>query len=195
MKALLYYILNYTFPKLEKDVIKIIKNEKKLVIFDVGCYRGFFTKTILKSIKKKKYKFYLFDINKNVKGYIANLLKLKNVYYNEVAISNKNGTAKYNYNSFFESSGSSLSSFYKNDIKWVSSRKLVLKLLFLSTKNYIKYRVSTITLDNFLKKNKVKSVDVIKVDVDGSEYEFLQGARKTLKKNKVKIILLEIDYV
>ena len=37
----------------------------------------------------KKYKFYLFDINKNVKGYITNLLKLKNIYYNEVAISNK----------------------------------------------------------------------------------------------------------
>ena len=69
---------------------------------------------------------------------------------------------------------------------------MVLKLLFLSTKNYIKYKVSTITLDNFLKKNKIKSVDVIKVDIDGSEYEFLQGARKTLKKNKVKIILLEI---
>ena len=94
MKALLYYILNYTFPKLEKDVIKIIKNEKKLVIFDVGCYRGFFTKTILKSIKKKKYKFYLFDINKNVKQYIADLLKLKNIYYHEVAISNRNGKAK-----------------------------------------------------------------------------------------------------
>jgi len=192
MKALLYYVLNYSFPKLEKEIIKILENEKKLVIFDIGCYRGFFTNSLLKSIKKKKYKFYLFDINKNVKKYIANLLKLKNVYYNEIAISNKNGKAKYNYNRFFESSGSSLSSLYKNDIGWVSSRKLILKILFLSTKSFIQYQVSTITLDSFLKKNKIKSVDVIKVDIDGSEYEFLQGAKKTLKKNKVKMILLEI---
>ena len=53
MKAILYYILNLTFPKLEKEIIKIIKNEKKLIVFDIGCYRGVFTKTILKSIKKK----------------------------------------------------------------------------------------------------------------------------------------------
>ena len=192
MKALLYYILNYTFPKLEKDVIKIIKNEKKLVIFDIGCYRGFFTKTFLKSIKIKNYKFYLFDINKNVKRYILKLTKLKNVYYNEIAISNKNGKAKYNYNPTFESSGSSLSSLCRNDFKWVRSRKLILKTLFLNTKDFIQYEVSTITLDSFLKKNKINSVDVIKVDIEGSEYAFLQGAQKTIIKNMVKIVLLEV---
>jgi len=57
MKAILYYILNFTFPKLEKEIIKIVKNRKKLIVFDVGCYRGVFTKTILKSIKKKNINF------------------------------------------------------------------------------------------------------------------------------------------
>jgi len=192
LKTILYYIVNYTFPNFVKDIIKIVKNEKKLVIFDIGCHRGVFTKTILKLIKKKKYKFYLFDINKNVKKYITNLLKLKNIYYNEVAISDKNGKAKYNYNRFFEFSGSSLSSLVKSDIKWVTSRKLILKILFLNSSGFIKYPVSTITIDKFLEKNKIKLVDVMKVDIDGSEYEFLQGAKKTLENNKVKIILLEI---
>ena len=192
MKAILYYILNFTFPKLEKEIIKIVKNKKKLIVFDIGCYRGIFTETILKSIKIKKYKFYLFDINKNVKQYIANLLKLKNIYYHEVAICNRNGKAKYNYNSFFEPSGSSLSSLVKSDIKWVTSRKLISKILFLNSKGFIKYPVSTITIDKFLEKNKIKLVDVMKVDIDGSEYEFLQGAKKTIENNKVKIILLEI---
>ena len=54
MKTILYYILNLTFPKLEKEIIKIVKNKKKLIVFDIGCYRGVFTKTILKLIKKKK---------------------------------------------------------------------------------------------------------------------------------------------
>ena len=193
MKAILYYMLNFTFPKLEKEIIKIVKNRKKLIVFDVGCYRGVFTKTILKSIKKKKYKFYLFDINKNVKQYIADLLKSKNIYYHEVAISNRNGKAKYNYNGFFEAAGTSLSSLYKNDIKWVASRKLLLKILFLKTGKFTKYLVSTITIDKFLEKNKIKSVDVMKVDTDGSEFKFLQGANETLKNNKVKIILLEVS--
>ena len=83
-----------------------------------------------------------------------NLLKLKNIYYHEIALSNKNGTAMYNYNSSFESSGSSLSSVYKNDTKWINSRKFILKILSPNTKEngFIKYRVKTITLDNFLKK-------------------------------------------
>ena len=192
LKSIFYYIVNFTYPSFEKSIIRILKNEKKLIIFDIGCYRGVFTKVILKLLTKKKYKFYLFDINKNVKKYIANLLKLKNIYYHEVAISNKNGKANYNYNLFFEYAGSSLSSLVKNDIKWVTSRKLISKILFLNNEGFIKYPVSTITIDKFLEKNKIKSVDVMKVDIDGSESEFLQGANETLKNNKVKIILLEV---
>ena len=54
MKKLIYYILNYTFHRFEPEIMKILKNEKKLVIFDVGCFRGIFTKKILKLIDKKK---------------------------------------------------------------------------------------------------------------------------------------------
>ena len=190
---LLYHIANYTLQhSFEKEILKILKNEKKLVIFDVGCYRGVFTKTMLNLVEKRKYKFYLFDINKNVKKYIASLLKLRNVYYNEIALSNKNGIANYYYNSFFESAGSSLSSIVKNDAKWNFSRKLIFKILFQSSKDFIKYQVSTITLDNFIKKNEIQSIDVLKIDIEGSEYELLKGAKTTLKNNKVKIILVEI---
>ena len=190
---LLYYIANYTLQhSFEKEILKILKNEKKLLIFDVGCYRGVFTKTMLNLVEKRKYKFYLFDINKNVKKYIASLLKLRNVYYNEIALSNKNGIANYYYNSFFESAGSSLSNIVKNDAKWNFSRKLIFKILFQSSKDFIKYQVSTITLDNFIKKNEIQSIDVLKIDIEGSEYELLKGAKTTLKNNKVKIILVEI---
>ena len=193
MKKLIYYILNYTFHRFEAKIIKILKNEKNLVVFDIGCFRGVFTKNILKLIDRKKIKFYLFDINKNTKKYISNLILSRNISYNEVALINKNGTAEYNYNSFFESSGSSLSPLFRNDAKWISSRKFLLKILLQSTKNYVKYRVPTLTLDTFVKKKRIKSIDLLKVDIDGSEYEFLQGAKVTLKENKIKVILIEIN--
>ena len=177
---------------LKNEIIKVLKKEKKLTVFDVGCYKGVFAKKILELVGKKKIKIYLFDVNKNVKKYIANLLKLKNVHYNEIALHNKNGKAVYHYNGSFECSGSSLSTLIKDDAVWVLSRKIILKMLFLRTEGFTKYTVPTITLDSFVKKNKIKSIDLLKVDIEGSEHLMLQGARKTLKKNKIKTILIEI---
>ena len=192
MKKLIYYIMSLIEHKLEDEILKVLKKEKKLTVFDVGCYRGVFTKKILELVEKKKIKFYLFDVNKNVKKYILNILKLKNVNFHEIALHNKNGKALYHYNSFFDCSGSSLSSLIANDKKWILSRKILLKMLFLSTKDFVKYEVPTITLDSFVKRNNIKLIDILKIDIDGSEYQMLQGAKNTLKNNKVKIILTEI---
>lgn len=195
MKNFIYYILNSTFPKFEKKILKVLKNEKNLIIFDVGCYKGVFTKNIQKLLGEKRSKFFLFDINKNVRKYIGGLIKLNNITYNEIGLSNKSGKAIYNYNSSFESSGSSLSSVYKSDTKWNSSRKFILKILSPndSQKGFIKYTVKTITLDNFTKKNKIKFIDILKIDVDGFEQQLLEGAKNTLKNNKVKTLLIEIS--
>ena len=43
-----------------------------------------------------------------------------------------------------------------------------------------------------MKKNKIKSIDILKIDIEGSEYELLKGAKNALKKEKIKIILIEI---
>ena len=49
---LLYYLANYTFQhSFEKKIVKLIKDKKKIVIFDVGCYRGAFTKNIFNLIR------------------------------------------------------------------------------------------------------------------------------------------------
>ena len=66
MKKLIYYLLNYFSHNLENKIINILKNKKNIIIFDVGCFKGVFSRKILTLIKSKKFKFYLFDINKNV---------------------------------------------------------------------------------------------------------------------------------
>ena len=193
MKKLIYYILNFFSHNFERSIVYLLKKEKKLVIFDVGCFRGLFSKKIYTLIKEKKFKFFLFDINKNAKKYVSNLISSPHFNFYALALSSKNGTAIYNYNSFFESSGSSLSTLYKKDKKWILSRKLILKLLLQSTKDFIKYKVTTAKLDSFVKKNKIKSIDILKVDIEGSEYEFFKGSKVTLEKNYIKTILVEIS--
>ena len=88
-----------------------------------------------------------------------------------------------------------MSSVYKSDYKWNNSREVILKILSFnnSQKGFIKYKVKTITLDNFTKKNKIKYIDILKIDVDGHEQQLLQGAKNTLKNNKVKTLLIEIS--
>ena len=66
-------------------------------------------------------------------------------------------------------------------------------MLLQKTESYTQFKVKTTTLDNFVKKNKIKGIDILKVDIDGSELEFLKGAKNTLKKNKVRLILIEIN--
>ena len=57
-----------------------------------------------------------------------------------------------------------------------------------STKNK-QENVNITTLDNFVKENNINQIDVIKVDIEGYELKFLQGAKETIKRFKPKIII------
>ena len=67
MKKFIYYLLNIFAHNMETEIVNILKTKKKLVVFDVGCFKGVFSRKILNLIKEKKSIFYLFDINKNSK--------------------------------------------------------------------------------------------------------------------------------
>lgn len=82
-----------------------------------------------------------------------------------VAISNKNGKQK----------------LYFSDTKPINS------LLYQLSQNYVE--VQTLTLDSLVEKLKLKKVDWMKVDVEGVEYEVLEGAKNTLKNNNVNLII------
>ena len=159
--------------------IKNRLNHKNPIIFDVGCFNGNFSRKLIKDLKLKKVNFYLFDANPN--------LKIKEFnYFNEV-FSNKIGFRKFNLNTFFPSSGSSLKKTIKDDKLWNFSRRLI-TMKFNQPFRVIK--VKTNTLDNFCKIKKIKRVDLLKIDVEGSELDVLRGAKKLL--NSVSIIQLEI---
>jgi len=159
--------------------IKNLLGHKNPIIFDVGCFNGNFSRKLYKDLKLKKENFYLFDANPN--------LKIKEFkYFNEV-FSNKISYRKFNLNNFFPSSGSSLKKTIKDDKLWNFSRKLITMKL---NQPFSIIKVKTNTLDNFCKIKKIKRVDLLKIDVEGSELDVLRGAKKLL--NSVRIIQLEI---
>jgi len=74
-----------------------------------------------------------------------------------------------------------------NDFFWNLSRKLV---TFNILKKFIKFKVQTITLDNFCKKKKINKIELLKIDTEGHEFDVLKSGKKILKNTK--IIQLEI---
>jgi FkbM family methyltransferase len=50
-------------------------------------------------------------------------------------------------------------------------------------------QVNTITLDTLISKQKIKNIGLIKIDVEGAEYEVLKGANKTLTRIHPPVII------
>ena len=59
----------------------------------------------------------------------------------------------------------------------------------LTEKNNKKQQYITISIDDFIKDKKIKKIDFIKMDVEGSELNVLQGAITSLKKYKPKLAI------
>ena len=154
-------------------------NSKKPIIFDVGCFMGNFSRNLKKKLNLKNKNFYLFDANPN--------LKIKDFKYNNFVFSDKIQIRNFYLNEFFPSSGSSLKEDTKNDIKWNYTRKLI---TLSPNKDFKILKVKTNTIDNFCKNNKIIKIDILKIDVEGSELEVLKGSKKIL--NKTHLIQLEI---
>ena len=177
-----YNFINHYFQNsFTNEICRIINNSKinkKINIFDIGSYLGNFSREIKKKINKKA-NFYLFDPNPYI--------KLNDFNYNCLGISNRIGKKNYYYNSFFPSSGSGFNKISMNDFFWSLSRKLVTFNIF---KKFIKFKVQTITLDNFCKKKKIYKIELLKIDTEGHEFDVLKSGQKILKNTK--IIQLEI---
>lgn len=163
---------------LTADLIKNI-NKNNLIIFDVGCFNGNYSRNLKKKINYKNINFYLFDANPN--------LKIKDFKYINEVFSNKIETKNFYLNEFLPSSGSSLEDITMTDKYWNFTRKLI---TFSPNKSFKKLRVKTNTIDNFCIKKKIKKIDLLKIDVEGSELKVLEGCKKIL--NNTKILQLEI---
>lgn len=153
----------------ETDLFK--KNIKKGdIVLDIGAHIGYYTLLAARMVGNKG-KVYAFEpdlrnfeiLKKNVKEN-----KYENVILINKAVSNKDGEAILFLN--YENTGDHR--IYNPKDK----RKSI--------------KIQTVTLDNFFK-NKSKKVDLIKIDIQGSEARAFKGAQNLIKQNKNIKILTE----
>ena len=165
--------------------IRSLLGEDIRVIFDVGCHKGETIDLILKYFKVEK--IYAFEPNETL---INNIDKSKyqNTEFIKKALGEKKQSKK-----FLKSNFSAVNSLHKinSESNYSKFKQKVINFFF--TKNLPQeHNIDVITFDDFCKKYKIKSIDLLKIDTEGYEYYILKGAIKNLKK--VKIILLEHHY-
>ena len=159
----------------EPEVTRLIKEVLNPgdVIVDIGANVGVHTLVMAKEVGNKG-KVYAFEphpeISKRLLSNI-NLNKFNNVKVSNNALSNNTGELD-----FFVHNPKRLhkgqSTFYKEHLDG-EARKI---------------KVEVDTLDNFAEKNKLKKINLIKIDTEGNDFKVLQGTEEVIKNFSPNLI-------
>ena len=163
---------NRWFQSLEKDVARIFKRPIR-VIFDVGAHQGQTSLHFRKCFPMAEV--HAFEPSPhNFRALQANLRGRNRIHPQPCALGQTQTLA--------------LLSERKNDL----CGQLVPEDKTQGGDSLTEVRVDTI--DNYLQENKLKHIDLLKLDVEGSELDVLRGGTSTLRSKLVNFIVAECDF-
>jgi FkbM family methyltransferase len=166
--------------------LKYSLNFKYKTIFDVGSHKGESIDLFLRL--NSNIKLYCFEPQIKLFKHLKKKYKSKkNIILHNFAFGSKKEKKKLTKNIF-----SSSSSFSKINF---NSKHSKLKEFILKKGNAGFYKselVDVQKLDAYCKKNKIKNIDIVKIDTEGHEFDVLSGFANSIKM--VKIIIIEQTY-
>lgn len=169
--------------KHEEEIIGIFRPKEGDIVVDIGAHMGRYTIPSAKSVgvSGKVIAVEAHPYNFGILQHNLKLNKLTNVSALNSAVYSKKANLKLylpdedlGYTMHHSVMTNYLSTKYNNEIE----------------RKYIE--VEADTLDNLLKSSGITTVNWIKIDVEGAEYEVLKGAREILSTNKPISILVEV---
>jgi FkbM family methyltransferase len=162
--------------RLTKFIIKHLGRNQTFI--DIGAHFGFYTRLAAECVGEKGT---VYSFEPAVSNYV--LLKLnteskKNIQIYNKALSDRSGKIGFvEFETNYSEYDSLDASQYQNQ-EWFENSK------------YEKYGVDAISLDEFLNNNS-QYPDMIKIDVEGGEFQVLTGAKKFLRLTNKTIIAME----
>jgi FkbM family methyltransferase len=158
-----------------KIVKRALKKFKNPVIIDAGANQGQYL-TVVKEAISKKCIVHSFE----PVGYTFSVLQKRCGHYSDVTLNNVGlGSKNEEKTIYYNKKGSGLASLSKR----------------VFTNDAYTFResetVSIITLDDYCKKNKIDTIALLKMDVEGYEFEVLKGAQAMLKENRIRALTFE----
>jgi FkbM family methyltransferase len=160
---------------------KNLYNElQPLIIFDVGANYG---QTVIKYKTLFPHsKVYAFEPHPEAYVHLnEQARKVENVQTYNLAVGNYNGTADFHLNTYSETSSLLSNTQLGKDI-WGEAAMTPAGTI----------KVEVCSLDKFIKDNIIPSIDILKLDTQGTEYQIIEGASESLAQSKIKMIYTEI---
>ena len=182
----------------KKKIISFFKKnlEHKLTtLIDVGAHKG---ETILDFLNYFEFiNIYSFEAsNKTFNDLKLRLKKIKkrfnstNIEIFNFGVGNSNKK-----NIFYEQLDSNSSTFniIDKDSSYFKRKNKILSFFFLNNDNiFNKTEVLQIKLGEFIKRKNINSIDILKIDTEGYEFEVIKGLEQEIKK--IKFIYFEHHY-
>lgn len=145
------------------------------VVFDVGANSGYFG--IVAGSHLKQGELHFFEPNPNYIPVITKSLWLNGLF----------GKSKVNQNAVSSKDGENLILNIVEDLWGSSSLHEVISTVNIAER----IEVKSLTLDSYIKENKIEKVDVVKIDVESHEEEVFKGMGNLLEQNPQAIVFME----
>jgi FkbM family methyltransferase len=180
----------FFYPKLSfsyKALKLSTERGKGLIIFDIGANKGQsvrFFKNLYPQSKIYAFEPSASSYNK-LRSFIANK-RFSGVFMIPTGLGDSQKEIIFHESDLSETSTFALPN---QDSKYLKKKN---RILF--QKNMNSYRSTLMqitTLDDFIEKNEIDFIDILKIDVEGFELEVIQGATKALEKGIVQILQIE----
>ncbi|HLD11601.1 MAG TPA: FkbM family methyltransferase [Patescibacteria group bacterium] len=162
---------------IETYVLRYLRHLRNPLVIDAGAHLGFFSLTIANLLDEPR--IYACEpvsltftlLSKNCRG-------IKAITPIPLGFSNKTSKARIYY-----------------DQKLLMYSSLFSRRLDGWSKNLLSEVVQLQSLDAFLEEKKIDRIDILKIDVEGSEEKILQGARKALERTNYLLLECSLDQV
>jgi FkbM family methyltransferase len=160
----------------ERDIVfDLNKVDHKIIVFDVGANVGQFASMVESSLKKS-YMLYSFEpSNKSFDALCEKFKFNQNMVLENMALGESFGKTLLFYD--HKLSGSASLTKFNPRIKHAEFE--------------YSEEINIIRLDDYVLKENIKYIDLLKIDVEGHELDVLNGAKNTIQKGKISKILFE----
>ncbi len=148
-------------------------SSEKSVVFDVGANKGDWSKLWLS--RNKNAEMHLFEPSQLLFKSLKEQFKEQNLFISNTALGDKSGK----FNLFYDYSGSGLASLTKRDLG-----------LYGIEMNKSE-EVDCKRLDSYILENKIKKINLLKIDVEGNELKVMEGLGDYLHPDFIDVIQFE----